>query len=279
MNRLTSNENIKIPPLLYGTAWKKEQTAQLVEQAVKAGFRGIDTACQPRHYNEKGVGDALKSLYSQGVVTRDELFLETKFTPKEGQDENNIPYNPSDPLFKQVIDSFEVSKKNLQTDYIDSLVLHSPLFPFKSLLNVWQAMESIYDEKSVGQLGISNCYEIQTLQRLYETARIKPAVVQNRFYNDTHYDKEIRAWCKDKGIIYLGFWTLTANPHILSSETLFHLARQHQCEPTQIFYRYLTQKGIVPLIGTTSTEHMKADLAIFEFELDNQALENINKLL
>lgn len=117
---------MNIPKLIYGTAWKKDETARLVELAVKSGFRAIDTACQPRHYNEKGIGDALQNLYKEGFK-REEIFLETKFTPKDGQDLNNIPYNPEDPLEKQILDSFEVSLKNLQTTYLDSYILHSPI--------------------------------------------------------------------------------------------------------------------------------------------------------
>lgn len=275
---LTSNQNIKIPALLYGTAWKKEETANLVELAIQNGFRGIDTACQPKHYNEKLVGDALQNLYVKGFK-RDDIFLETKFTPKEGQDPNTIPYDPTKSLTTQVLTSFEKSKENLQTTFIDSFVLHSPLFPFAHLMEVWKTMESLFEKKEVGQLGISNCYDLPTLQKLYEQATVKPSVVQNRFYNQSNYDKELRIWCKEKRIIYLGFWTLTANPHILNSQILFELSRKYQKTTAQVFYRYLTQNDIVPLIGTTDVEHMKEDLEIFKFTLEDKELEKISTLL
>lgn len=76
-----------MPPLIYGTAWKKERTADLVIQAIKAGFCGIDTACQPKHYNESLVGEALVKLGKHNI-SRDSLFLQTKFTPLSGQDPN-----------------------------------------------------------------------------------------------------------------------------------------------------------------------------------------------
>ncbi|WP_419769524.1 MAG: aldo/keto reductase family protein [Candidatus Marinarcus sp.] len=275
---LISNENVKIPKLLYGTAWKKEQTATLVELAIKSGFRGIDTAAQPKHYNEKLVGVALNNLFAQGY-TRESLFIETKFTPKEGQDRQNIPYNPNDALEKQVLDSFEMSKKNLQTSYVDSYILHSPLFPFSNLQKVWRAMESIYIQGEAKQLGISNCYDLSTLEKLYDFATIKPSVLQNRFYADSNYDVQIRDWCQQKGIIYLAFWTLTANPHILAHEIMLLLAKKYQKTPAQIFYRYLTQNNIVPLIGTTSPKHMKEDVSVFEFELENRELQHIEQLL
>ena len=100
---------------------------------------GIDTACQPRHYNEPGVGLAVKKLIDEGFIKRSDLFLQTKYTPIGGQDPNNIPYDPSQPIEIQVEQSFQKSLSNLHTDYLDSLILHSPLakisgFIFMSLL-------------------------------------------------------------------------------------------------------------------------------------------------
>lgn len=268
----------EIPKLIYGTAWKKEDTKRLVEQAIKSGFKAIDTACQPRHYNEKGVGDALVTLYKIGYK-REDIFLETKFTPQNGQDPNTIPYNPNDDLETQVKTSFEVSKKNLQTTYIDSYILHSPLFPFSNLLKVWKAMEEIYQKGEAKLLGISNCYDLQTLKKLYETATIKPQILQNRFYKDSNYDKEIREFCTINNIRYLGFWTLTANPHILGSKTIINLAKKYEKTQAQIFYRYLNQNNITALIGTTSEIHMREDLDIFSFELEEIELNAISNLL
>ena len=154
-----SREGVKMPKIIYGTAWKRERTGELVVQAVKTGFRGIDTACQPKHYEEALVGEALKRLETEGIA-REDLYLQTKFTPLEGQDPNRIPYDPAASLATQVAQSFETSQKNLQTEYVDSLVLHSPLFPFKNLMEVWHAMEGVYRSGGARQLGISNCYDL-----------------------------------------------------------------------------------------------------------------------
>lgn len=206
-----------MPPFIYGTAWKKERTKELVTMAVKLGFRGIDTACQPKHYHEPGVGDALESLYAEGVVSRADIFLQTKFTSINGQDPARVPYNPHSPLTDQVLESFDVSLQNLRTSYIDSLVLHGPLPKFADTMTVWRAMEGIQESGRARQIGISNCYELPTLRRLYEEARVKPTVLQNRFYRDSGYDVQVREFCAQHGIRYQSFWTLTANPHILKS--------------------------------------------------------------
>ena len=89
---------MSVPWIIYGTAWKKDLTAELVYQAVQNGFRAIDTACQPKHYNEAGVGVALHNLYSSGIVTREDIFIQTKFTSVHGQDPTNIPYDIDAPL-------------------------------------------------------------------------------------------------------------------------------------------------------------------------------------
>ena len=105
--------------------------------AIRAGFRAIDTACQPKHYNEQGVGEGI----ARSKISREELFIQTKYTPFNGQDPNRIPYNPKDPLEVQVQTSLEVSLKNLQTTYLDSLVLHSPLSSLEKTMQVWRKFE------------------------------------------------------------------------------------------------------------------------------------------
>lgn len=273
-----TNQNVKMPTLIYGTAWKKERTADLVEMAVLSGFRGIDTACQPKHYHEAGVGDALECLSIQGIG-REELFVQSKFTPLAGQDPQRIPYDPSQPLAMQVAQSFESSQRNLRTEYLDSLVLHSPLFPYSHLSQVWGAMEHIYHCGGARQLGISNCYDLELLKRLYRDAEVKPSVVQNRFYDQSGYDTELRAWCDETGIIYQSFWSLTANPHILTSREFFALTQEYNKTEAQILYRYLNHVGIVPLIGSTSQQHIREDLDIFSFELKANEIAAISSLL
>lgn len=267
-----------MPALIYGTAWKKEHTADLVVQAVLSGFRGIDTACQPKHYNEPLVGEAIKRLCGHGIQ-REELFVQTKYTPLSGQDPQRIPYDPNAALDVQVAQSFEASKRNLGTQYVDSLVLHSPLFPYTNLSTVWKAMEKIFHNGGARVLGISNCYDVELLKRLYQDAEIKPSVVQNRFYSESGYDTHLRQWCNDHGIRYQSFWSLTANPHILGSKNVGEMVVKYSKTPAQIFYRYLNHVEIVPLIGSTSQEHMTQDLKIFEFELTLPEIQSVTELL
>ncbi len=276
---ITTTAGIKMPKIIYGTAWKKERTAALVEQAIMVGFRGIDTACQPKHYHEAGVGEGITTCIDRGLIGRSQLYLQTKFTPLNGQDPQRIPYDPKAGLSEQVNQSFQVSLVNLQTTCLDCLVLHSPLANHAQTMEVWQAMEKLVRSSDVKQLGISNCYDLDTLEALCDASKIKPAIIQNRFYANTGHDRAIREFCRDKGIIYQSFWTLTANPHVLADRALQGMATKYERTAAQLFFRYLTQIGIVPLTGTTSTTHMQEDLSIFDFELNLKESDAIEALL
>ena len=256
----------RVPRLLYGTAWKKERTAELVERALSLGFRGIDTACQPKHYDERGVGAGVAACLGRGLG-RQELYLQTKFTPVSGQDPRRIPYDPRAGLAEQVQQSCGVSLRQLGTSYLDCLVLHSPLSPFAQLLVVWRAMEALVASGAVRELGISNCYELSEFEALYRAAQVKPLVLQNRFYAQTGHDRELRAFCLAHGVLYQSFWTLTANRALLSQPPLEPLARAYCVTPAQMLLRGLTQLGVCPLTGTSSEQHMREDLAIFDFTL------------
>ena len=266
-----------MPKILYGTAWKEGRTESLVQQANGAGFRGIDTACQPKHYNEAGVGAGVAASLVGGLK-RDDLYLQTKFTALSGQDPKRVPYDLRASLADQVAQSFAVSLRNLQTDYLDGLVLHSPLPDETQMHEVWQAMEALVDRGGVRQIGISNCYSLDTLSRLYTAARVKPAVVQNRFYAKGGYDAKIRAFCLERGMIYQSFWTLSANPEILAHPTVQALAATYRRSAAQVLFRYLTQIGVVPLTGTSSPAHMREDLAIFEFGLTAQEIKKMGEV-
>jgi diketogulonate reductase-like aldo/keto reductase len=266
------------PKIVYGTAWKKAATANLVELAIQSGFRGIDTACQPKHYDEAAVGAGVSAAMKTGL-TRADVYLQTKFTSLSGQDPNRVPYDSKAPLSDQVIQSIAASLRNLQTDYLDCVLLHSPMPTRAQTHAVWRTLETFVGAGQVRSLGISNCYDLSELKWLFDSASIKPAVIQNRFYPDTHYDREIRAYCNDNQITYQSFWTLSANPHLLTHETLIKIGSTHRRTTAQILFRFLTQAGVVPLTGTKSESHMRQDLDIFEFKLSPAERHAIDALL
>src|SRR3989442_2861411 len=119
------NNASSTPDFLYGTAWKEDRTPALTELALRMGFRGIDTANQRRHYFEAGVGQRLDAAYLAGVVTRADLFLQTKFTYVWGHD-HPLPYDPSADLPTQVAPSMASSLEHPRTDHVDSYCLQLP---------------------------------------------------------------------------------------------------------------------------------------------------------
>jgi len=275
---MQAETHVRMPRIIYGTAWKKGDTERLVKTAIQQGFRGLDTACQPRHYDEPGVGAGVAACL-QGELLRRDLYLQTKFTSVSGQDPKTIPYDPKAPLPDQVAQSFAASLRNLQTSYVDCLILHSPLRTAGQTLEAWRAMESLVAGGAVRQLGISNCDGPEQLAALYASARTKPAVVQNRFHGDTDYDRGIRAFCRQHDVTYQSFWTLTANPQVLAHPAITALAASYGRTPAQIFFRYTTQRDIVPLTGTRSEVHMREDLAIVDFELTDGELGSVDAIL
>ncbi|KAF3395824.1 hypothetical protein F1880_006563 [Penicillium rolfsii] len=260
-----------LPVFLYGTAWKKDRTADLVFTAINAGFRAIDTAAQPRHYQEHLVGDGIRKAIADGVLRREELYVQTKFSPISAQDPDNMPYDPKASVTDQVHASIKSSLHNLRPSedpktaddaYIDTVVIHSPLRTIDQTIEAWLALET-YVPHRIRNLGISNC-SLPVLRALFTApeVKVKPAVVQNRFYEDTGFDTHLRLFCRENHVIYQSFWTLTANPDLVRSEPVQQLAIQAQISPAAALYTLVMGLGnIAVLNGTKSEGRMKEDLA------------------
>lgn len=255
-------KEMNMPRMVYGTAWKKENTKNLVEMALTKGFRGIDTAGQQLHYNQKGAGEGIHQwLQKNPTFSRDDIFIQTKYSP--GQN-NGDAYDPKVSLYEQVLQSANKSLKDLNTQFIDSYLLHSPVPTIEGILEIWSAFEDLVSQKKVRFIGLSNFYQPELVEFLYSTAKIKPSVIQNRFYGDSGYDKNIREFCNVHNIIYQSFWTLTANPHIIKG-----IEKTFKQNGINCLYKFTLQNQIVPLNGTTSQQHMEDDLNL----LDSSALD------
>ena len=270
---------IPIPVFLYGTAWKEERTAALTEQALRAGFRGVDTANQRRHYFEAGVGQGLAAAYAAGVVCRGDLFLQTKFTYQPGQD-HRLPYDPAAALSVQVAQSMASSLEHLLTDSVDSYVLHGPSSNHDwtpSDVEVWQAMMNERDAGRTRALGVSNV-SLRHLEQMAAAHEEPPAFVQNRCYARMGWDREVRAFCRERGIVYQGFSLLTANQEVLRHHSVVELAGHLGATPAQVVFSFARAVGMLPLTGTSDAAHMREDVAAASLELPPDvvaALESI----
>ena len=272
---LKAYNNVPLPSWMYGTAWKKEATTRLVLQAVAAGFTAIDTANQLIHYQEALVGEALLALAKQGI-RRESLFLQTKFTPVNGQD-HRTPYDANANLATQVTQSFASSLSHLHTDYLDSYVLHGPYSRYglgAEDCEVWAAIEGLYESGKTKMIGISNVTAEQ-LALLCERVTHKPMVVQNRCYAALGWDREVREICRTHGIIYQGFSLLTANRGVLVEPEVRAIAQRFKTGVAQVIFRFAMQIGMLPLTGTTNPQHMKDDLAADQFTLAPEDLQRI----
>src|SRR5262249_16858229 len=268
-----------VPDFLYGTAWKEERTAPLTEMALRAGFRGIDTANQRKHYYEAGVGQALAAAYRAGVVTREQLFLQTKFTYQPGQD-HRLPYDPAASYSIQVAQSMARSLEHLGPDYVDSYVLHGPVSSYGWTPADAETWEAMIRERNAGRtrfLGVSNVRR-EHLEQMEVTRAEMPSFVQNRCYARFGWDRDVRLFCRDRSIIYQGFSVLTANPEVLRDRLVTCLGTELHATPAQIVFAFSVAVWILPLTRTSGPDHMRQDLAARQLELAPDTVQMIESL-
>ena len=268
-----------IPSFLYGTAWKEDRTAALTELAIRSGFRGIDTANQRKHYFEAAVGEGLAAAYRAGVVTRADLFLQTKFTSQPGQDER-LPYDPAASLSKQVAQSMASSLEHLGTDYVVSYVMHGPFTRYEWTDDDAEVWEAMVRERNAGRtrlLGVSNV-SLQQLERMEEAHAEGPAFVQNRCYARLGWDRDIRAFCRDREIIYQSFSLLTANQEVVRHLAVARIAMNANATANQVVFAFARAVGMLPLTGTSNAEHMQEDLGSMDLTLLPEEIQTIESL-
>lgn len=266
------------PPFLYGTAWKEDRTASLTELALRTGFRGIDTANQRKHYHEAAVGEGVTAAYRAGILTRADLFLQTKFTYLRGQD-HRLPYDPTADLRLQVSQSLASSLDHLGTDYVDSFVLHGPSSDEwdDADSEVWAAMQRERDAGRTRLLGVSNV-SLAHLEQMEASRLEPPSFVQNRCFAWTGWDRDVRAFCQQRNIVYQGFSLLTANRQVVGSPAVDELAAALNATPAQIIFSFARAIGILLLTGTSSAQHMQQDLASLQIAIPPDLVDAIESI-
>ena len=240
--------------MIYGTAWKKSETKELVATALRAGFRAVDTANMPKHYSESAVGDALR----QSGVPREQLWVQTKYTRDacEGAEvaDADFPFDPAATIRDQVRQSFKSSMSHLGGvggeggasylgGYLDSYLMHSPFTAHKDTMEAWREMEALHSEGLVKRIGVSN-FNADQLADLVEEAVVKPTSVQNRcVMGSTHagggsdaWDAAVRALCRQHGIAYQGMIRLSVSVllHVCPELTSHHLTKPSGFSRTSI---------------------------------------------
>jgi len=184
----------------------------------------------------------------------------------------HIPYNPSDSISQQITTSCEKSLNNLHTTYLDSYLLHSPLPTIEETLEAWHTLIKLQDEGKVRIIGLSNTYDVKKLAALQKVRKVQ--VVQNRWYEGNGWDKPVLNYCREHGIMYQSFWTLSGSPSLVTHPATDRIAQASGLTAAQTVFRFAQLRGVIPLSGTTDETHMRQDVDIENHALREEGLES-----
>ncbi|MCD2347160.1 aldo/keto reductase [Clostridium guangxiense] len=263
-NFYTLSNNYKIPNIGFGTfrTPSGEETEQSVLNAIKAGYRHID--CAAAYGNEKSVGEAIR----KSGVAREELFVTSKL------------WN-DDKGYEKTLAAFNRTLEDLQLDYLDLYLIHWPIA--KASKNNWQeanseswrAFEELYKQGKIKAIGVSN-FLPHHFEPLLATAKIQPMVNQIEFHPGMLQEETV-AFCKQHNIL-VEAWAPFSNGQILKHPVLMEIADQYKKSVAQLSLRWIIQKGIVPLPKSVTPERIKNNLEVFDFEINAQDVEKIDRL-
>lgn len=266
MNTYQLNNGVKIPVLGFGTFKAKdgEEAYRAVLEALKAGYRHIDTAAI--YQNEESVGQAIKD----SRVPREELFVTTKL------------WN-SQQTYEQARQAFEESLAKLGLDYLDLYLIHWPNpKPLRENdqwkirnAEVWRAMEDLYQEGKIRAIGVSN-FLPHHLDALLETATIVPAVNQVRLAPGV-YQEEVVDYCREKGIL-LEAWGPFGQGELFDSKQVQEIAANHGKSVAQIALAWSLAEGFLPLPKSVTASRIQANLDCFGIELSHEERETLKTI-
>ncbi|PVH81581.1 Aldo/keto reductase, partial [Cadophora sp. DSE1049] len=190
--------------IIYSTAWKKERPSESTFSAIERGYRAFDTACQPRSYREDLVGKGIRRAIAEGILkARDEIWVQSKFTPPSGHDVGTAPFDLSASISEQVHTSIARSLQNLS--YKKAWIF------MQMTTSTWTLVTH-----KIRTIGVSNM-PLSILRRLYAAVDVKPGVVQNRFIAETRYEIPLRRFCRVRGISFQAFSVLKDESDVLNS--------------------------------------------------------------
>lgn len=213
--------------------------------------------------------------WKESGVPRNELYLQTLFLARSVNgygtqncllEDDEICPPPADLSIEyQVRLSIRSSLNNLQTDYIDAVLIHNfraKLQPYEETLQAWRVLEEYVDKGTIRHLGIVSVHDKDYLTKLQKDARIKPAIIQNRFHSNRGYDVSLRPIFKEFGMANQLFWILTgsAGGKIRNNDVVKGIAEKKGVSPQVLLYSFTMEMGGSPLIGTKSASHMKEDV-------------------
>ena len=246
MKQLTLNNDVKIPIFGFGTyEISPDQTKQAVLSAFEEGYRLIDTA--QYYQNEQQVGEAVKA----SGLNRDEVFITTK-TMTDGYEDTKI--------------GLDESLRRIGLDYFDLVLIH---WPMGHDIDTWHALEAAYKAGKTRAIGISNFNSRQTLDLIHQSS-VRPMVDQI----ETHLflqQWKMHEFLEKENIVHESY-SLISNP------VLKEISEKYGKSPIQVILRYLVQNDVVTIPRSTNPAHIKSNIDIFDFELDNDDLKRLRVL-
>jgi len=255
VSRLKLNNGIEIPHLglgMYAIRGQKE-TDRAIHSALEAGYRLIDTAAA--YYNEKEIGIALKS----SPVPREEIFITTKL--------DNFDHG-----YKNTLNAFDRSLKELDSEYIDLYLIH---WPMRQRHESWKAMIELMEKGKCRAIGVSN-YMIRHLEELFDNSPVIPAVNQIEF-NPLMFDKDVLGFCKDYNISVEAY-TPIARGRKFRSRVIAEISEKYRKSPAQIMLRWAIQHNVIVIPKSSNVERIRENADIFNFNLSSEDMNVLNSL-
>lgn len=232
-----------------------EQMKNIIKNAVDCGYRLFDTA--QMYKNEKSLGLALQELN----IHRDKLFLISKV-----DNENQ--------WYEQTEKSFYESMNNLQTDYLDSFLIHWPGQNKERILSTWKALEDLYEKGKVKSIGVCN-FEVAQLDFLLSNCRIKPMINQIEHTPFLH-NQELLDYCNHNNIQIMAWGPLLRGN--LEDPELQKIADKYECSIAQLLLRWNVQQNIIPIPKSKNKERMKSNINVFSFSICEEDMDILNHM-
>jgi len=265
--KILLNNRSEIPALGFGTLIPDPiETKKAVKTALEVGFRQFD--CAERYRNEKEVGEAIKEVFKEGKIKREELFVGTKLWNNNHRPERVKP-------------AFEASLKKLQLDYVDLYLIHTP-FAFKpgeehdprdengkiiydegaTLLDTWRALENLMNQGRCKAIGLSDI-GLEKIQEIFESARIKPAVVQVESHPYLP-QWDLLDFCKKKGIVLHAFAPLGhgIEPKLVEDPVITTISKRLKKTPAQVLLAWALQRGTAPITTSKNPNRIKENFDV-----------------
>ncbi|WP_082148183.1 MULTISPECIES: aldo/keto reductase [Lysinibacillus] len=261
MGNVVLNNGLKMPLVGYGVFRVPEgdDLAEAVKTAIAKGYRSIDTAQVYR--NEESVGRGIRAAIEEGLVTREELFITSKVW------NDGLSY-------EETLAAYDSSLEKIGLDYLDLYLVHWPGID-QNYIEVYKALEKIYQDGRVRSIGVSN-FHVHHMESLLKETTVVPVINQIEFHPHL-IQEEVRAYCKDKGI-QVEAWSPLMNGSLLEEALIQELASKYGKTPAQIVLRYDVQHDVVTIPKTMTPARMTENLAVFDFTLTEQEMTQLDAM-